>query len=572
MTSLLRENLHALESVDSALAQTLAATVPTLHLAVKKARSGELVPIIQRTDKPIALHSLFDPVKEAQRLRTALLSGQQEGTAYSGQTPGYLVFEGLGGGFHLRDFLQATRPLHCLVLESDLSLLRALLEHIDLTDVLSDPRVHLLLDTEPSEIQRYIRSTYLPAVMGGLLSVPLRSRISLAPGFFEKAALAIRAAIEETADDYTTLSSFGRLWTRNIFANLALLAHSQVALPYAEEAIVTAAGPSLETQVPEIGRLRPGRLLIATDTSLPALLSADIIPDVVLSIDCQNIGYHHFLGGLPHPITLVIELAAPPAVARVAARLAAVSGGHPLSRLVAARLGGIPVIDTSGGNVGHAAVSLAIELGASKVHVAGADFSYPRGKPYARGTFLYSYFEERQDRAHPLERQMVDLMYGNPTLTREPAKGGFLYTTRTLRSYRDRFVSSFDRETVRPLPGSGLPLSLPSSANRGSFHTNGFDSTESSNRPYRPMDPGELRRFLEEYRDVVMQLPDDISTLLTVARPNGSSIDPWSAFASIYPLVARARRDSEGTENVETLISLAKSAVLSMINRAIRQE
>jgi hypothetical protein len=105
--------------------------------------------------------------------------------------------------------------------------------------------------------------------------------------------------------------------------------------------------------------------------------------------------------GLPSGMPLFVDLASPPTVTRMAARRYYFSSGHPLDRYVAARFRAFPILDTSGGNVTHAAVSLAEYMGAGKIQLYGADFSYPFGKSYARGTYIYPYFDLRQNRLRP---------------------------------------------------------------------------------------------------------------------------------------------------------------------------
>ena len=156
-------------------------------------------------------------------------------------------------------------------------------------------------------------------------------------------------------------------------------------------------------QLPRIRELRDSGTLIATDTSLPYLLEVDIAPDLVISIDCQQITYHHFLSGYPGGIPLVLDLASPSGITRVSRNTVFFSSGHPFSQYVSSNWRHFPRIDISGGNVSHAAVSLADTLGADEIHLFGTDFSFPNGKSYARGTYIYPYFMERDSRTAPLE-------------------------------------------------------------------------------------------------------------------------------------------------------------------------
>ena len=214
--------------------------------------------------------------------------------------------------------------------------------------------------------------------------------------------------------------------------------------------MVTGAGPSLEAQAAPLAGLRESACLIATDASLPALLGLGLTPDLVVSIDCQLYSYHHFLQGLPAGVPLALDLASPPVLGRLAPRARYFAGGHPLSRYVSAHWLDLPALDTSGGNVAQAAVSLAVSLGAREIFLAGLDFSYPQGKAYSRGTFLYPIAAAAQSRLAPVESWFQDFL-----LARGSSRPLDLYRRR-LEAYA-RTVPA--RLTV--LPGASVELDLP---------------------------------------------------------------------------------------------------------------
>lgn len=577
MSSLFLSNIRALARRHPGLAKMVEQAPTASGLTLARARNGELVPVLRVSGRPTALHSLFDPSREAMRLRDALTHETADGLVRSKGEPGFLLFAGLGGGYQIRAFLDLPGLRSALVVEHDPTHLRALFSMIDLAFLLSDTRIHFLVDPTPDDLSAWIRSIYLPAVMGGFLSVPLRPRVRSEPAFFESAIRAARAALDETARDYSVQASFGRLWTRNIIVNLSLLSQSPgSAIPNIDEAIVTAAGPSLEAQLEQLSGLRPKRYLIATDTSLPALLACHLLPDAVLTIDCQNFSYHHYLSGIPPSTRLFYELASPPSVVRLTKNRSAVAGGHPLSMLTASRFSGIPQIDTSGGNVTHAAVSLAMELGARHVHLFGADFSYPFGKPYARGTYLHVYFGERQRRTATFESGFSEIIFRNTTLGREAIEGGFRYTTGTLLAYRDRLEALLAAAPgrVTPVAGSGLTLRSPRLTDASEVSTS--VRTDTTDRPAVAVadfaaapTPVAARRFLQQYRKAVARLPAEFVTGKTRdVDPGSPPSDAGEIFATLYPVMARLRRDrGASTAGPDGLLTEAKAVVLSMIEK-----
>ena len=81
-------------------------------------------------------------------------------------------------------------------------------------------------------------------------------------------------------------------------------------------------------------------------------------------------------------------------------------------------------------------VSLADRLGASRIFVVGADFSYPRGKPYARGTWLFDHFGCSSRRLSPLEGSLYSLIFSTGEPLRERVGDALRYTTHLQMGYK----------------------------------------------------------------------------------------------------------------------------------------
>jgi hypothetical protein len=257
-------------------------------------------------------------------------------------------------------------------------------------------------------------------------------------------------------------------WFSNIIRNISRVEECSIeeysmhgTIPAGKNIAVIAAGPSLDGQI----SLLKNRnfFIIATDTSLPRLLFEGIEPDVTISIDCQLWSYHHFLQGLPARTQLYLDLASPPDVAERSIRPRFFSSGHPLSRYVSHYWMQLPEVDTSGGNVTYAAVSLAESFGnrqeASSIELFAADFSYPFGKTYARGTWLYPFYENQQSRLSPSETFFSNLLYRSP-LQKHQNSSGWYYETPQLTAYRKRLEekSAFLQTKLIPIAGNGAPV------------------------------------------------------------------------------------------------------------------
>ncbi|MCL1929047.1 MAG: DUF115 domain-containing protein [Treponema sp.] len=426
-------NLLALSENDPFLCKRLSSAITTEgKYRFLQARSGEIIPAI--TDKEGAahpLHSTVDPRREATRLVSTL------------SEEGYLLFLGLGGAFAAEAALEQNTTKKILIVEYDINGIAELLSSKDYIKLLQDDRVHLLCDPSAEELETFILRNYIPAIDGGIRVFPLRVRTD-ADDRFSLTADTVKEAIDAVSRDYSVQAYFGKRWFSNILRNLPLAERQNAIIAPIRKALICAAGPSLEGQISSIKKEKSTNnndksFIIAADTSLPALLNADIEPDAVISIDCQHISYQHFFRVLPKKTLLFLDIASPPPVASRTENRLFFSGGHPLSLYISRSWRPLPMLDTSGANVTYAALSLAENLGAKELSLFGADFSYPKGKTYARGTYIYPYFEKIQSRYMPLEAQHSAFLYRDSSLQKiYEDKNSWYYETKLLKFYRKK--------------------------------------------------------------------------------------------------------------------------------------
>jgi hypothetical protein len=423
-------NVLALSKTDPLLCARLSAAITTEgNYRFINSRTGDLIPALtERGGAARPLHSLVDPRREGARLIATLTE------------EGYIIFLGLGGAFAPEAALKRSETQKVLVVEYGCNGVAELFGSRDYLELLQNPRFRLLLDPSAGELESYLLNTYIPATDGGIRVFPLRTRTG-PDERFNHAGEAIKRAIDAVSRDYSAQAFFGKRWFSNIIRNLSLAEAPVPAIPPIRQAAICAAGPSLDTQFPLIKKNRNNTFLIACDTSLPALLSADIEPDGVISIDCQQISYRHFFN-IPPRTKLFLDLSSPPTIASGTENRFFFSGGHPLGLFICREWRPFPVLDSSGANVTYAALSLALFLGAETVSFYGADFSYPRGKTYARGTYIYPYFENLQSRYRPLEALHSAFLYRDSSLEKHEKQNheeaeNWYYDTQPLRFYRE---------------------------------------------------------------------------------------------------------------------------------------
>ncbi len=372
----------------------------------------------------------------------------------------------------------------------------------------------------------------------------------------------MQKVLDPLSEDYSVQSYFGKRWFFNSIMNLELAEKAGNRLPPLRNALVTAAGPSLEGQIETIRSERRGGTLIATDTSLPFLLQHGITPDMVISIDCQHITYHHFMQGYPEDVPLVLDLASPRHLTSLSKEPIFFTSGHPFSLFVNSKWRKFPHIDTSGGNVSHAAVSLADSLGAQTIRLFGADFSFPRGKSYARGTYIYHHFRSLSNRLDPSESRFFSFIFRNPEILRSEGSGPQRYTTKPMISYKRRLeeASGDLRAHLVPAEGDGEPL-IPVAPAKKRGREAVVGTMFSAGSPSMSW-----RDFLQWYDSILGELPEPTESL--AAYRSQLSQEQMDAVTTLFPASAAIRREqklkgysSNGAKILRDVISWSRCVI-----------
>jgi hypothetical protein len=382
---------------------------------------------------------------------------------------------------------------------------------IDYTALLKNEKFFLFIDPSPQEVKDLIIENYNPSLYGGIRTVPLRTRTEQDISKFEEAAAAIQEAIETVGADYSVQAHFGKRWFSNIIRNIKQAGsclesfwqdEKNFSVPYAA---IAAAGPSLDTQISSLCEFKSrNAFIISSDTALPALLHNGIEPDAVVSIDCQHISYYHFFGCDLRGIPLILDIASPRMITDFSPIMPVFfSSGHPLARYVSQTWRQFVQLDTSGGNVTYACLSLAEKLGAKHITLFGADFSYIHSRTYARGTYVYPFFTRKQNRLCPLEAGLSSLLYRSPFLPRESInEKGEYHETQQLRFYRKKLEKkvSYMTAEVSCARGMGSPLNLQKKTDGAGTEVQPFPAAREAEKT--------ALAFLEQYGEGIASLPE----------------------------------------------------------------
>jgi len=521
----LNRNLGVLNAKSPELAAKLRDSKPSAHLHTRKSHQGSVVPVIRREGHLYPMHSRFDPISEGRRIA---------GTANGD----FLIAFGLGGGYHLKPLLEIETLSTLLIVEQDMGLVRGLLENFDFTCLFSDSRVYLLIDCSPRLLLNFVLDSYLPILHGNLDTISLTPRVKLNPTWFSAHVNALRTIHETLSRDFTVQSRFGQRWFINTLSNLSRSEEVSSELLPAASLLVTAAGPSLHGQMGEIRKKRMGGMkLLATDTSLPHLILNGINPDIVLSIDCQFSSYQHFLKGISEDSVLVLDISAPPVLGRLTDKVVFFSSRHPFSLYLNKYYRALPTLDLAGGNVTQAAISLAKKIGARQVALFGADFSYPSGEPYAKGTYIYPLFQSKSRRTSGSEDYFWKFIDASNPI-REEAQGAWRYRISSLDHYRETLKKSPLNLTYNLFSDNGAASCLTGDA---VWQTPDFTAS---------LPKTKWQDCIRDYLKTLKSLPPLRGSVRNyLAALEDKSRQAW---ASLLPIATALRKDtSSGFEAVE---------------------
>ncbi|MBF0152481.1 MAG: DUF115 domain-containing protein [Magnetococcales bacterium] len=314
------------------------------------------------------LFSLFDPSGEARVQAERVPPGSPEAFLY-----------GLGSA-HLPEVLLARRELQRLtVVLLDIGLFCQSLATMDHQVWLADPRTILATWEE------------FPAPRSPFAVTPTALRLTSPEPAAKKLATRIRLSLEENHLDRRFLEH--PLLMEKIRQNKKVMDQDPGVETLFDSypgstILVAGAGPTLSDHLTILANRSAKSILIAVDAALLPLRQAGILPDVVVTQEYHPIVFTLFqdmeedisLARIPlvyFPASDPEVLAAWPGPRRVAC-------SHSPIYAVIRQQRGRSILFASG-SVLHPAVDLAVRMGAARVVLVGADFSFPGGASHAEG-------------------------------------------------------------------------------------------------------------------------------------------------------------------------------------------
>jgi hypothetical protein len=279
-----------------------------------------------------------------------------------------------------------------------------------------------------------------------------------------------------------TAANFGRRWFRNVFKNLALLAKAPRYRPFDAPLVVAGAGPSLAETIPLLAeqKKKAPLFILAVSSAAPALLAAELRPDLILSCDGGNWALLHLYEALRKPPQGAFAAALSAALPSQFAGLPWLPiGDGSLWQTTLLRGMGLPFASfPQRGTVTATALDLAFQLCRGKVYIAGTDLARRDILTHARPHSFERLLTEQAGRLNPAYSQYVSRAFAM-----ESSGSHEIYAqwfARQMDAYPDRLFSlggnsavfakrsadSLPRDTggAPPLPAEIVSLRSPRAA------------------------------------------------------------------------------------------------------------
>ena len=289
--SFLEQNLASMEPRDPELAALMRSDLDCSHIQVIPSQQPDAMTarVTLLSGEQVLLHNLEDPSGSAFR----------SAEKYDLKSENASIMLGFGLGYLARELVKKLEKKHPIVIcEVDPAILKTALTHVDLHEVLESDYIKILVgDQIPLQDMIARLSTKFMTAKVDVISYAPSLRLD-PKAYGELEAVAKKESLAIILNRNTTLKAGARMM-ENVLLNFPdVLRSSGVKrlenLFQGRPAVLVAAGPSLEKNVHLLRELQGRAVIIAVDTALRLLLPLGIKPDLVTTIDFNQVNFQKF--------------------------------------------------------------------------------------------------------------------------------------------------------------------------------------------------------------------------------------------------------------------------------------
>lgn len=433
MENIFQKNILAIAQRNKSLAETISNADFTPYVEVLQAKSGDAIPVVKKQSGQIAVHSKFDPVKEAQRL-----IDEFDCTQYD-----CVIVSGFGFAYHIEWLLRKLKKdATVLIMEQFPWMVAAAIAHRDLQNVLKDKRVILLVNPDEDAIANHMkgRSSYKT------LFITHRGSFQIDPERYTNLQRVAKAYLSTKEVNIATLAKFEKLWTSNIARNIREIIGAPPASAFFDTfknvpAIIVNAGPTLTQSIPYIQKHCSSSVIVAVDTSLKVLEQYGIEPHFCITVDPQLINARYFEGVHSNRTILIADPMVHPSTFLFYKGRKAITGvAFEMMKWIEDAIGSYGTL-RYGGSVSTNAYDFAKKLGVHPIIMAGQDLAFTGGLAHVKGAYLDDHIFLRNYRTNTVEMFNRFQLTALPKIFVKGIKSKYVHTNQKMMI----FISWFGR-------------------------------------------------------------------------------------------------------------------------------
>lgn len=400
------DNLQSLQAMQPSIYERILkdsedATKQSINVGFEPMLASNGLPTLKAhfAGKTFCMHSTVNPEWEARELVKVWLEKRQ---------PEYKIF-GMGMGYHIQALLEMDKNIKVTVLEYRIEPLVLALHYLNFQDYILKGRLEINYESDLVKVLQGINGGKEESVF--FLHYPSLQCVEH-PGFkeiLEDYFISTTSMLEQAK---YLAQNFEYLQKQNFPSCMELRGMFDQ-----KDVVIVAGGPSVDDQIENLKKYRQQLVILSVGTVARKLLGAGIRPDAIVITDPLDVMYRQVEGIQEDDIPLLLLSTASRTVVEYykgPVYLVYQNGYEPAEEI--AKKYGFTLFQT-GGSVTTTALDIAIQFGAQKIILVGADMAYTDNRSHAKGVG----FEENDFTDF---RQVTSV------------NGEILYTTRNLDIYR----------------------------------------------------------------------------------------------------------------------------------------
>lgn len=257
---------------------------PCEEIISKDAKDSNNIFQVKREGQTVRLNSPYHPLQEAERWAAQFSRENLHINA--------MMF-GFGNGIFLRTLLQhLQKDAKLFLMEPCVDIFHLAMERQDLLDIIGDERVFLCFeDINPDEFYSLLRQNTHWTNMETQIVCHHTGYEILFPKAYRDFLYSINKADQMVQVNKDTEAFFSKKVVPNMIENMIYIKEGRIITDYKDvfpkdiPAIIVAAGPSLDKNIEELKRAQGKAFILAVDTAMRHLLSHDILPDAMVTLD-----------------------------------------------------------------------------------------------------------------------------------------------------------------------------------------------------------------------------------------------------------------------------------------------